>query len=142
MPYVVIDRGEVSQLIPYISISHSGDIAAAAATQYPGTGIDVEMISEAILEIVSKFSTDEEVKEVIRSTGFNRITSLTLIWSIKEAVLKAAGSGTFLIKEIFIEKVRRKNDYTVCEICVPGAGNYRSAAFQEGGYAYAISRQL
>jgi len=142
VPYVVIEGEELASSIPHISISHSGDIAVAVASQGPGVGIDVEKIAGSILEIADKFSTEKEVERVSKFAGLNRIIALMSIWVIKEAARKAVGPGACSMKDLVLEKVEEHGNYIVCELYHTNTGRIKSVTFQSSEYIYAVSMSL
>lgn len=136
-PYAADNSGRAVTL-PYISISHSCNIAAAAAAAVPGIGIDVEKINRSISEIAEDFCADSELELVISATAFSRETALTVIWAVKEACCKATRLKACM-KQLAINKAEACGDYITCELYDNAAGGMRSAAFHSGGYAYAVS---
>ena len=83
-----------------LSISHSGDWAAAAYTPSgPQVGIDLETITPRSEGFIRDYFTEHEVKMVssahagsLQGTPHSAERA-TLIWSAKEALLKALGIG-------------------------------------------------
>ncbi len=76
------------------SVSHDSRFAIAAASRLR-IGIDVEEISDRILEVGRMFITDKE-KELVNSPGFKKFDkkeAYLRIWTIKEAVTKALDIG-------------------------------------------------
>ena len=78
-----------------LSICHAGDIAAAALASYPKweIGIDLEraLPREASLESVALSNRE---RHQLRSLEFaDRHRAVTLIWVVKESLLKALGLG-------------------------------------------------
>ncbi|MEE9611893.1 MAG: 4'-phosphopantetheinyl transferase superfamily protein, partial [Desulfatiglandales bacterium] len=141
-PHIVIKGEEADSALPHISISHSSDMAVAVAAQSLGVGIDVEEITESILEIADEFSTNEEVERVSKCTGPDRLIVLVSIWAVKEAARKAVGPQTCSMKELVLREARKEGDYVVCEISHPTEGRLRSVTFQNNKYVYAISLPL
>ncbi|NQU18521.1 4'-phosphopantetheinyl transferase superfamily protein [bacterium] len=138
-PYIIIDQEGVSTSLPYISISHSNDIAVAVAAQTKGIGIDAEKINDSILEIADEFSAEDELKLIIARTGFMKVAALTSIWAMKEASLKAAGPEVCLMKELILKKAGTQGNYIVCEFHHSNIGYVKSVAFQSNEYIYAVS---
>ncbi|MEM9052787.1 MAG: 4'-phosphopantetheinyl transferase superfamily protein, partial [Bacteroidota bacterium] len=54
------------------------------------SGLDIQRFDDKLIKIKSKFTTD---KEVDRITTHSEIASLSLIWSVKEAIFKRYGTG-------------------------------------------------
>lgn len=69
----------------HISISHSGQMAAAIFNTTYSCGIDLELFDERITKIGHKFTTDEEMG--LFPVG-HHIACLCLLWSAKESVFK------------------------------------------------------
>jgi len=68
----------------YISFSHSKNIIIAGFSQLYELGVDIEFFKEKIERIAHKFIHESEEPLL----GKNRITNLTNIWSLKEAIYK------------------------------------------------------
>jgi phosphopantetheine--protein transferase-like protein len=92
-PYFVVDG--IGRYPASISISHRESMAACALAL--GTdgqvGIDLERIEERSQEFVEDFFTAGEVRTSLICPADCRDTWVTLVWSAKEAVLKALGLG-------------------------------------------------
>src|SRR5258706_6489300 len=78
----------------HFSISHCGDFAAAIVSKDRRVGIDVEIPSSKIENIMHKFLSPEEKQQF----NMNRLPTLnsellTLLWSAKESVFKWYGDG-------------------------------------------------
>jgi phosphopantetheinyl transferase len=141
-PYVVIDNEETLSSPPYISISHSSDMSVSVASRVPGVGIDVEEISGSFLKIADEFSTEEEVELVRKCSMFNRAISLSIIWVIKEASIKAIGPEICSMKELILVEARKQGIYIVCDLFHTNAGRLRSVTFHHNEYVYAVSLLL
>ncbi len=74
---------------PHISLSHSANNVAVVLS-HNKAGIDIQVFSQKLERISMKFTNEHEVK----LTGVeNRVKSLSIIWSIKEAVFKKYETG-------------------------------------------------
>lgn len=79
----------------HFSISHCGDYAAAIVSAHSRVGIDIEMVTYRVDKIKHKFLHEAEF------LGWNieglepaeRFSTLTLLWSAKEAMFKWWGRG-------------------------------------------------
>lgn len=90
-PRLALDEGETP--IP-ISLSHSnGSIFCACSTGQSPIGVDLELIEERSQAFISDYFTPEEISQVERHTPQKRSLYSTLVWSAKEAVLKALSIG-------------------------------------------------
>lgn len=91
-PYVALDG---SSLALQVSISHRQGMAAAAVTSSPdiGLGIDLEWVEERDPSFYSDYFTPAEFELLPASPAGERARIGTLIWSAKEAMLKALGQG-------------------------------------------------
>ena len=78
-----------------LSISHREDIAVAAYTSLQSThlGIDLEKIEPREMSFVEDFFTEAEADYTMQLTGEAQTVWVTLVWSAKEAVLKAWQKG-------------------------------------------------
>ena len=88
------------QIIPgCLSISHSGDWCAAAfAPSSLKVGIDIEKITPRPAGFIQDYFTKNEIAKVSAINGrslaeIRQAEKATLIWSAKEALLKAMGIG-------------------------------------------------
>lgn len=77
-----------------ISLSHSnGHIFCAASQQSPVLGVDLELIETRSDSFISDFFTQMEIEQIDHQSILERAFLSTLIWSEKEAVLKALAIG-------------------------------------------------
>lgn len=141
-PRVIIEGVDSSVSIPFISISHSKDMAVAIAAQHSGIGIDVQEVTGSIIEIAEEFSQLKERKLINNCVELNQSCALTIIWVIKEASRKAVGPDLCTMKELIIKKAEAVGDYIVCELYHLSTGYIKSVGFNSNGYAYAVSMLL
>ncbi len=89
-PY--LPNGKVSGSL---SISHRENIAVAAFTPLESTflGIDLEKIESREMSFVEDFFTQAELDFTLKLSGEAQTIWITLVWSAKEAVLKAWQKG-------------------------------------------------
>lgn len=78
----------------YISLSHSNDWIAAAASLQP-VGVDIQLIVDKITRIAPKFARDMELDFV---GGNEYILGLHYLWGAKESIYKAYGKGNLDFK--------------------------------------------
>ncbi|MBG0786641.1 MAG: 4'-phosphopantetheinyl transferase superfamily protein [Anaerolineaceae bacterium] len=89
-PYAVVE-GE--RLDSELSISHSGDWAAAAlSVDGLQIGVDVEVVSPRPNSFAADYFTSAECA-LLNDQSENYDRNVTVIWSAKEAMLKALGLG-------------------------------------------------
>lgn len=82
------------QLPITVSLSHSGGHGFCVAVRGPcALGCDVEVIADRGTAFVRDYFTPAECAAVARSEGRARATVATLLWSAKEAALKALHEG-------------------------------------------------
>ena len=106
----IISRNEKGQPIIentdiFISISHSGDLAVAAADRKP-IGIDAEKIKPRNLKLAEKICLPEE-KEYIFSSEDNILNRFYEIWTGKEAYFKKTGTGITDFKSVNVLNLDR-----------------------------------
>lgn len=88
-PTVYLPGDKARHLRVDLSISHSGDFAAAVTAQSP-CGIDVQMQKNTLLQVREKYCTDAETHLLAnRLAHCEHLTRLTLLWAAKEAGKKA-----------------------------------------------------
>lgn len=98
------------------SLTHSREMAAAILSSSHKVGIDVEKIDPRVLRIESKFLHPHELKGLFADEQ-ERVSELTLMWSIKETVFKCFGksavdfSHDILIKKVLHEHSMAKIDF-------------------------------
>ena len=108
----------------HISVSHSGDRAAAMIHFHRPAGIDIEKVTDRIFNVSERFVSHEEC---IAMGGDISASGLTLIWSAKEALYKMDGKrglifGTDLIIRGLHEE--RQGRLRGLILCVSMKGSY------------------
>jgi 4'-phosphopantetheinyl transferase len=83
--------GAVSPTEPglYLSIAHSGSLAAAAACPRP-IGVDIERVRDVSDGLLRRIAADDE-RQRLDESGLPR--PALVCWTLKEAVLKGIGTG-------------------------------------------------
>ncbi|KAF0112025.1 MAG: 4'-phosphopantetheinyl transferase [Chloroflexi bacterium] len=92
VPYVEIDK---SGRVGWLSLSHSngGVFAAFSRKESQHFGVDLEFIEERSPQLIADYFTDSESRQVNSSQGEDINFHANLIWSAKEAFLKAIEKG-------------------------------------------------
>lgn len=80
----------------FISLSHSGEYAAAMLNIDESIGIDIQEVRPKIVHIASKFVSQKEANYM---NAERRVDALHVIWGAKEAMFKKHGLGEVLFKE-------------------------------------------
>lgn len=90
-PYL---KGEPSRGVQF-NVSHSGDMVAVVVSCGRRVGIDIEKISDDILESdpFTRFFSDTEIAAIRNLRGRAKSELFLWIWTRKEALLKATGEG-------------------------------------------------
>lgn len=88
-----------------ISLSHAGEIAAAAVSAAGAVGVDVERVEERAASFAEEHFTPREREELARAVraGARRAALETLLWSAKEALYKTGAlalPARFSLQEI------------------------------------------
>lgn len=79
----------------YVSISHAGDWAVAAASRCP-IGVDIEPVRSFCASVWEMAFTPEERRWLTRSRNqSDRDLDATMLWAFKEALLKSYGRSIF-----------------------------------------------
>ena len=140
---------------PFFSLSHSGDFAVAAVSEFP-VGIDIqklEFCENGNLEDLSsktikydnlakRFFSPDEVAHLSKfSDDLNRTERFFILWTMKEAFLKASGTaGKLAMSEFTIDFSCRDDKTATClyngrnyisQILNPPESNYRMAVLWE-----------
>ena len=121
-----------------LSIAHTEKIGMAIV--YPEShpmGIDVELInaaqSETIREVVG---LREQGKLHLIHSDVHK--SLTLLWTIKEALSKVLKTGLMTPFELFeVENIQHLEDIVICDFL--NFPQYKSLSWLAGGYAWSIA---
>ena len=81
-----------------ISLSRSGPFAAVAAAYAAWVGVDIERFPprQSLEEVMATISTPAECDAIGRHVGEARARAMLQLWTDKEAVLKAWGTGLVL----------------------------------------------
>ncbi|HKO54622.1 MAG TPA: 4'-phosphopantetheinyl transferase superfamily protein [Thermoanaerobaculia bacterium] len=126
----------------HFNISHSGELVAVAIAMEP-VGIDVEEIrpTRELLAIARRFFSAEEARRVEQDAD-----QFFRVWTAKEAIVKAIGSGvfdnlrSFTVPEDATEPaiVQGREGWVVCAIEPPREG-YRAAVAMPAGRRWRIS---
>lgn len=76
----------------FISVSHNATHIAVVLSRYPGIGVDMENRSERLGRVIGRVSSAAEA-------GIDPL----ILWTVKEAVFKAAGISGLTIGEITVD---------------------------------------
>ena len=81
---------DYKDILPHISISHSKTHAAILLSSRPCIGVDIEQISPRILRLANRIAQPAELPPAFHSLSeAEQAKTLTMIWTIKEAVYKS-----------------------------------------------------
>lgn len=96
----------------HFSISHCGDYAAAIVSSSCRVGIDVELVTHRVDKIKHKFLHASELMEwnIEGLEPAERFSTLTLLWSAKEAMFKWWGRGDVDFSECMQIKAGKLGD--------------------------------
>ena len=81
------------EALPDISISHSGDLAAAMAVSRGLCGIDIQKITDRVVKVRNRFCSPNEehlIQSFFKTFRAEQSSALTKLWAAKEALRKAA----------------------------------------------------
>ncbi|OJX38149.1 MAG: hypothetical protein BGO78_08970 [Chloroflexi bacterium 44-23] len=111
-----------SRLSGMLSLSHREDLATAAWTSQADLriGIDLEKIEPRSTAFIQDFFTKAEAAQVFSQPSENQALAACLIWSGKEAILKALQTGlridTRQVEVAFTELVIKEEDWQPLQI--------------------------
>lgn len=109
----------------YFNISHSGGYVVLAFGNAP-LGVDIECVRETNLKLAERFFAKEEYEYLLAQKEDDRKDAFCRIWTGKEAVVKAEGSGlsrsldSFSVLENSVELSEKK--YELCQRRLPIEG--------------------
>ena len=86
--------GKSEDRLNEISLSHSNGLAFAAASvpgAFQGLGVDIEKVEKRKKAWINDYFTPEEISSA--GNNHNQWVRLTMLWSLKEAFVKAIGAG-------------------------------------------------
>jgi 4'-phosphopantetheinyl transferase len=88
-------RPILENLALHISLSHSGKLVLIALSSAAPVGVDVEEIREIpeLMAIARSHFSMTEVEAITRLSASQRVTAFLVIWTRKEAFVKAIGQG-------------------------------------------------
>ena len=83
-----------------VSLSHSGEWAAAVLAQNGRAGVDIELIRDKAQRLAGKFLAENELNNARAATANSEIeTHYTLLWSAKEALYKLAARRGIIFRQ-------------------------------------------
>ena len=93
---IIVDNGGKPKLrnsTIQFNISHTNEYAAAIVCNEKQVGIDIEKIDARVCRVMKKFLNKDELQAIEALRETEKISMLTLYWSIKETVYKWWGLG-------------------------------------------------
>ena len=82
----------------HVSVSHSGNYAAVAASEGKPVGIDIEVLPRKSLMKAKDYFLNDDEQQV---TAGDPVEKLHVYWSAKEALFKYAGNAQLNLKDHF-----------------------------------------
>jgi len=103
-PYALLQG---TRMLGTISISHRGEYAAATFTENPkwSLGIDLELIEEKTQGFLDDYFTTSEVQQIKALSSNEQALASSLLWSGREAMVKAHQIGLRLDTRVFELKI-------------------------------------
>jgi len=91
----------------HFNISHSGEWIVYVSDNGP-VGIDVEEVNDIELDIVDRFFSNGEIRDIHQVDEANRMDYFYDLWTLKESYVKAEGRGLSISMDSF--HIRREVD--------------------------------
>ncbi|MCR3758119.1 4'-phosphopantetheinyl transferase family protein [Clostridium felsineum] len=91
----------------YFNISHSGEWVAVAVDEKP-VGIDIQEINKTDLDIAKSFFSKQENEYISSLPEEKRIEAFFMLWTLKEAFIKAKGRGLYISLNSFTIDISNK----------------------------------
>jgi phosphopantetheinyl transferase len=101
----------------HFSISHCGDYAAAIVSKENRVGVDIEMPQEKIQKIRHKFLAAGE-QQMLSTLPLDPLDTLTMAWSIKEAMFKWYAAGKVDFREHMTIESCMVKDTEFSAVCI------------------------
>ncbi|WEK33793.1 MAG: 4'-phosphopantetheinyl transferase superfamily protein [Candidatus Pseudobacter hemicellulosilyticus] len=85
----------------HFSISHSGNFAAALASQHERVGVDIELVTPRMYTIMHKFLHEDEQQFLKEWEHMHKLhlELTTILWSAKESIFKWYGKGQLSFRD-------------------------------------------
>lgn len=135
-PYLMVGGKQRSDI--QISLSHSNGRVFYAFTTWPGRlGVDLEMVEGRSDDFIQDYFTNEEAASIAQLPQHERAFHATLVWSAKEAVLKALALGLKIDTrkvQIEINESVDQNDWKSLVVKYSGEKNLRLYWRREGQF--------
>jgi 4'-phosphopantetheinyl transferase EntD len=128
-------------LPPAISISHSTNFAAAAASRAVSCGIDIQEITGRTERVRKRFATTAELALLRSCTReLTEPQRLSLLWSAKEAVKKSVlKDHPGFVRDIVLQSFAGDDGFTLAFSCPRPQGTASVTAVLLEGYALAFT---
>jgi 4'-phosphopantetheinyl transferase len=94
----------------HFNLSHSGRWVVCAVGANP-VGIDVELMSNADLEAIAVFFSEEEQHDLAAKSAADQKSHFYRLWTLKESLVKCIGSGLFTDLGSFTIKIEDDRIY-------------------------------
>ena len=121
-----------------ISLSHGGGYALAALARLP-VGVDVQPCQAKVEKVAAQFATDEEEKTLVQlMPADERLARLTLLWSAKETLRKAAPDLPAFLAMHLVDGRRQNEGWWLTFTCQGKTGETTVAATMHDGHAFAF----
>jgi 4'-phosphopantetheinyl transferase len=91
----------------HFNISHSGKWVTVAVSNAE-VGIDIELIREPQFRIAERYFSEEELADLNKLTGANKVNYFFDLWTLKESFLKLLGRG--LTRSLGSFTIRKEKD--------------------------------
>jgi phosphopantetheine--protein transferase-like protein len=114
---IIVDNGGKPKLrnsTVQFNVSHTNEFAAAIVCIEKHVGIDIEKIDKRVCKVMNKFLNTNELEAVSLLDENEKVSMLTLYWSIKETVYKWWGRGSVdFADHIRIQSTHLSNEGTM-----------------------------
>lgn len=129
-PFLVTKEGEPLENGPFVSWTHSKNMAAVIVNQKQHTGIDLELKDPRVLRIKNKFCNETDLSNSHHHTDLTEL--LLIIWGAKESMYKWYGKKEVDFKKhmrVFPFALRKSGTFR-CELNLPGTHRVFDAAYE------------
>ena len=92
-----------------------------------------------MLEVAHRFCAPDETGAIRGAIEVSEIAALTILWSAKEAVLKALGATACAAADLRLRRVRADGAHVVCDFDGHPAGPARAVAYRDSEFVYSVA---
>jgi 4'-phosphopantetheinyl transferase len=134
-------RGSASRLLAF-NLSHSDDVVVCAVAAAPAIGVDIEHVRAHVnaAELAEVVLAPREQKVLHAVDPADRDRAFVVLWALKEAYLKALGSGLAIPADsVDLTNAEEAGEGCAIRLRSPDSASFTCMLLAAGAYAAAIA---